>query len=895
MKQKLLNSFKLRATLLVAMLCAVCTGAWATDVTYTVTSTSAVSISGTAPTGSTASYSSTYGTACQLTKNNSMTLTLSGYEGYKITGITLSMKSNSKGGSGSLSVTAGDTDIATISDAAFNSASWNGAWSTSYVDINVSMVDNSYEIQDGENVVITIAATVNSLYCQSFTLTYESAAAPTKVATPAISGTQKFLTSTTVTISCATVGAAIQYTTDDGANWINYSTPFDITETTTVKAKATNDVLTDSDESDAVTFTKVTPITVTDALSAIAELGDNGTIDDQYVSGVVSTAGTSVSSGKMTYSISVDGTTTNELQIYQGKGLNNTNFSAVTDLEVGDRVVVYGQLKKYVNGQTTTPEFNSGSYLMSLVEIAESDLTMTGDINLSMASPSTTADATTCYTTSSSGAITYVSGDDAVATVSAAGVVTPVAAGSTTIIVSQAVSADYKAGVITINVIVAVASLNSTTITAKASGSTTYGTPKVENYGIDNTYDGTIAAVSSNTAVATVAITQHTSGAGTFTITPVAVGTATITISAPATATCEAADDVTYTITVDAPTGLTTAAPAPINIFEERFNAANGDGPSGDSWSGTQAGADFAADNDGWAADDKYAGDGCARFGKSKANGAATTPAISFDPSVTYTLTFRAGAWNGDGTTLTLSCDDGDAILGQTSFTMLNNAWIEYETTVKAASGSKLTFKTSSKRFFLDDVVVSSGTPIKATLNANGYATFCSEYPLDFTGVTDYSAWQVTDINSENVITFDEVTGSVKGGTGLLLKGENGTTGEITLTSADSENVLSDNKLYGTIAPTYVEDNMYYGLKGVEFVKVNAGTVPAGKALLPASAVNAAGGVKSFTFVFNGADGIQRVEKVSAEAAEGIFNLAGQRVSGAQKGIFIVNGKKVVK
>ena len=145
---------------------------WATEVTYAITSTSAVSTTGTAPQGSSASYSSTYGTAYQLTKNNSMTLTLSGYNGYKITNITLYMKSNSGSGSGNLSYSTDNgsnyTDI--ISTAAFNNSSWYGSWSTSYVDISkdVNIVPTS------SNLKIKIAATVNSLYCQSFTITYEA-------------------------------------------------------------------------------------------------------------------------------------------------------------------------------------------------------------------------------------------------------------------------------------------------------------------------------------------------------------------------------------------------------------------------------------------------------------------------------------------------------------------------------------------------------------------------------------------------------------------------------------------------------------------------------------------------------------------------------------------------
>lgn len=153
--------------------------AWAETVTYTVTSTTAVTTGGTAPSGSSATYSSTYATTAQLTKDNSMTLTLSGYAGKKITGITLSMKSNSDKGAGYLSVKAGTTTLASIgspsSGVKFNNSAWYGKWSKSYVDVTPTMSNNAYAIQYNEDVVILISATASSLYCQSFTLTYEDA------------------------------------------------------------------------------------------------------------------------------------------------------------------------------------------------------------------------------------------------------------------------------------------------------------------------------------------------------------------------------------------------------------------------------------------------------------------------------------------------------------------------------------------------------------------------------------------------------------------------------------------------------------------------------------------------------------------------------------------------
>ena len=87
-----------------------------------------------------------------------MTLTLSGYAGKKITGLTMSMKSNSSSGAGYLDFKAGETSLATIGSSSngikFNNSAWHGSWSTSYVDVDVTMSNDSYAIQDGDKVVI---------------------------------------------------------------------------------------------------------------------------------------------------------------------------------------------------------------------------------------------------------------------------------------------------------------------------------------------------------------------------------------------------------------------------------------------------------------------------------------------------------------------------------------------------------------------------------------------------------------------------------------------------------------------------------------------------------------------------------------------------------------------
>lgn len=142
----------------------------ARSTTFTITSTSAVSITGNT-TGITANYSSTYNTKCQLTSGKSMTLTVSGLGGCTLKSVELSMKSNKSAGSGSLSVVSGDDTLWEIAaGTAFNDNKWYGSYTQTYSPVS-KQVD--YTVAEAATVVIVVAADVNSLYVESYTLTYD--------------------------------------------------------------------------------------------------------------------------------------------------------------------------------------------------------------------------------------------------------------------------------------------------------------------------------------------------------------------------------------------------------------------------------------------------------------------------------------------------------------------------------------------------------------------------------------------------------------------------------------------------------------------------------------------------------------------------------------------------
>lgn len=181
--------------------------------------------------------------------------------------------------------------------------------------------------------------------------------------------------------------------------------------------------------------------------------------------------------------------------------------------------------------------------------------------------------------------------------------------------------------------------------------------------------------------------------------------------------------------------------------------------------------------------------------------------------------------------------------------------------------------------------------PESITLNAQGYATFASTSAVNLDETADCTAWAITAIEGTS-ITFTQVEGVVAAGTGLLLKGAPGATINPEYSTSTGSSV-ADNLLEAIVTPTDIVADQYYGLSGKTFVKVNAGQVPAGKALLPASALTT--GVKTLTFNFDeDATAIKAIDNGQLTTDGVIYNVAGQRLSKMQKGINIVNGRKVL-
>ena len=132
--------------------------------------------------------------------------------------------------------------------------------------------------------------------------------------------------------------------------------------------------------------TKDAPLTVVKALEIINALADGGETADAYVKGTISQVTSYNSTYKsITYYISDDGKTTNELQVYSGKGLNGAEFAAKEDLSVGDQVVIKGKLKKYVKNGKVTPEINQSSEIVTITKASGGDNTGGGELTAAFA------------------------------------------------------------------------------------------------------------------------------------------------------------------------------------------------------------------------------------------------------------------------------------------------------------------------------------------------------------------------------------------------------------------------------------------------------------------------------------------------------------------------------
>lgn len=182
---------------------------------------------------------------------------------------------------------------------------------------------------------------------------------------------------------------------------------------------------------------------------------------------------------------------------------------------------------------------------------------------------------------------------------------------------------------------------------------------------------------------------------------------------------------------------------------------------------------------------------------------------------------------------------------------------------------------------------------------AEGYATF--SYNYDVTPAEGLTVKYVSAVDGSGNITWDNYpSGGIKANQGVLLQGTPGTyrfTPSTTATAPGTENLLKPIDVKKQIPQS--DDNgvttNYILTKNsgkVGFFKVNsAGSwCAAGTAYLSTSATSARG----YFPLWEDATSIEGVVSESENVNLPVYDLQGRRVTSPQKGLYIVNGKKVV-
>ena len=648
-----------------------------------------------------------------------------------------------------------------------------------------------------------------STYGNNFTVYVLEEEAAAAVATPTFSiAAGTYTSAQSVTLACATDGASIYYTTD-GTTPTNASTKYtkaiDVYKTMTIKAIAQKGDDYSPVASAAYTIvsfehagTEADPYSVADARTAI---DNNIGITGVYATGIVSEIVTAYSSDykNISFNISADGlTTSDQLQAFRCKKGDGGSDPDVADIQVGDVVIVKGDLTKY--GETY--EFAQNNVLISLEHpttpiIAATPTSLTGFTyevgdgpsaaqNFSVSGSNLTKDITLTPTTNYEISLAEASGYTSSLTIApTAGTVD-----ATTVYVrlKEGLAEGAQDGTISLE------STGATKVKLSLSGSVT--APEAPNFTWDLSKDETATA---------------------------------------------SEDELTWT---------STYASMSIEKGSSTTNANNYyPGTSGKTYSST-------------------------RFYTNEI--LTITPAAGYQiSSIVFTATSASYATALQNSTWTNAKADAS----------------DKTVTVTPTNGLSAISATIGATCGFTEVKVYYDTTVPVTIGADEWATYVTPCALDFTGLT---AYVVSAINA-NSVTLTEVT-SAPAGAGVILNAAKGT---YKLDITDSPAAVGTNLLQisnGANVGGGLHGYDFYVLanksNGVGFYKLKDDVIiPAGKCFLAVANTSAP------EFLGFGGDDTTGINAVNGEGftVNGEFyNLAGQRVAQPTKGLYIVNGKKVV-
>ncbi len=200
---------------------------------------------------------------------------------------------------------------------------------------------------------------------------------------------------------------------------------------------------------------------------------------------------------------------------------------------------------------------------------------------------------------------------------------------------------------------------------------------------------------------------------------------------------------------------------------------------------------------------------------------------------------------------------------------------------------------------YLYSIILTKGNDV-ITIGSTGWATYSNNsYAADFTNLNGVVEAYTISGASGSTITKEDVNATAAAGTGLLLNAAAGTY-VIPLTTSGTDYSSTNKLVAGTGATVSYDAGSGYnyvlaanGSGVAEFQQIVSGTygsvtIPTGKAYLALSAA------PSRTLMIEGeATGINEELRMKNEESV-FFDLQGRRVAQPTKGLYIVNGKKVI-
>ncbi len=249
----------------------------------------------------------------------------------------------------------------------------------------------------------------------------------------------------------------------------------------------------------------------------------------------------------------------------------------------------------------------------------------------------------------------------------------------------------------------------------------------------------------------------------------------------------------------------------------------------------------------------------------------------------------------GSASDVTTAAENASGANESVSFTVAETSNVEL--------GFKTTALTDKKGWIAMDNFEIALTSVPVTINKYEWATFVSDKDLDFTD-SDVKAYVVTNRDGTSLVMNNDVK-KIPANIPLLLNASEGT---YFVPVTDDPGSIATNLLQaGTGAVVSAEEGKTKYVLSIndngtdaddsddfaEFQKIVdvTATVPVGKAYLEFNEVISA---PALSFMFNENTGINTVQTEGPKLNGAYYNLNGQRVAQPTKGLYIVNGKKVV-